>query len=85
MFSIFKKKPADPLRVLVDTTNNEYVGTTTKKGKELAKHVLTNTTGSPSSVSFVGDDVVVKGKTRTVESFEKEIFNDAINWWNGQK
>lgn len=80
----FKKKPTDPLRVLVDTTNNEYVGTTTKKGNELAKHIISNTTGSPSAVSYVGDDVVIKGKARTVESFEKETFNEAINWWNGQ-
>jgi len=80
----FKKKNSDPLRVLVDTTNDEYVGTTTKKGKDLAKHIVTNTTGSPSAVSFVGDDVVIKGKARTVESFEKETFNEAINWWNGQ-
>lgn len=81
---VFKKKPTEPLRVLVDVTNNEYVRTTTKKGKALAKHIVTNTTGSPSAVSFAGDDVIVKGKKRTVESFEKETYNEAIDWWNGQ-
>jgi len=67
---------------LIDTTNDQdrkVVGVTTKSGRNLLQKTFDNLTGSPSAVQRVGDDFVVKGNGRTVETFYKSDYKDAIN------
>jgi hypothetical protein len=69
-------------RLLIETTNDQdhkVVGVTTKTGRNLLQKIFSNLTGSPSAVQKVGDDFVVKGNGRTIETFFKDDYKQAIN------
>lgn len=69
-------------RLLIDITDDQehkVVGVTTKTGRSLLQKILSNLTGSPSAVQKVGDDFVVRGNGRKIETFFKSDYKDAIN------
>jgi hypothetical protein len=68
-------------RLLIEITNDQehkVVGVTTKTGRILLQKIFSNLTGSPSAVQKVGDDFVVKGNGRTIETFYKGDYKQAI-------
>jgi len=69
-------------RLLIETTNDQehkVVGVTTETGRNLLQKIFSNLTGSPSAVQKVGDDFVVKGNGRTIETFFKDDYKQAID------
>ena len=68
-------------RLLIDITDDQehkLVGVTTKTGRSLLQKIFDNLTGSPSAVQRVGDDFVVKGNGRTVETFYKSDYKEGM-------
>lgn len=69
-------------RLLIDITDDQehkIVGVTTKTGRSLLQKIFDNLTGSPSAAQKVGDDFVVRGSGRKIETFFKSDYKDAIN------
>lgn len=68
-------------RLLIDITDDQehkIVGVTTKTGRSLLQKIFYNLTGSPSAVRKVGDDFVVRGNGRKIETFFKSDYKEGM-------